>query len=71
MEPGTAERHEVIMGGIGGQGLLVAGQLLGEMAVSRYKHVLEYPLYQGTQQRGGSNECTVIMSEPAWAKASI
>ena len=63
MEPRPAERREVIMGGIGGQGLLVAGQLLGQMAVSRYKHVVEYPVYQGTQQRGGSNECTVVMSD--------
>jgi len=57
-----AERHEVLMTGVGGKGVLTAGQLLAQAGMSRYKYVLWFPSYQAAM-RGGPCECTVVLSE--------
>ncbi|MEW6034452.1 MAG: 2-oxoacid:acceptor oxidoreductase family protein [Chloroflexota bacterium] len=54
-------RHSVIMAGIGGKGVLMAGQILAKAALPQYKYVSWTPTYY-TLMRGGASECTVIMS---------
>ena len=56
------DRYEVIMAGVGGQGVLTAGRLLAEAAVDAYEHVTWMSSYQAAR-RGGACECTVILSE--------
>lgn len=55
-------RHEVIIAGLGGRGVLMAGQLLAQAALSQYQGVVYFPSY-ATAMRGGSVECTVILSK--------
>ena len=59
MEP---RRFEVIMAGVGGKGVLMAGELLARAALSMYPHVSWLPSYTGAM-RGGPCECTVILSD--------
>ena len=54
-------RGEVIMTGLGGAGVLMAGTLLAEAAMARYKNVTWFPSY-AISKRGGLCECTVIFS---------
>jgi len=61
MEHKTPSRVEVIVAGIGGMGVLVAGRLLASAALQRYKHVSWVPSY-AEARRGGLSECTVILS---------
>jgi len=61
MEQAKMSRGEVIMAGIGGMGVLVAGQVLVEAAFQRYEHVSYAPSY-GFAKRGGLCQCTVIFS---------
>jgi len=56
------DRFEVIMAGIGGQGVLTAGRLLAEVAVDKYAHVSWMSSYRAAR-RGGASECTVIFSQ--------
>jgi 2-oxoglutarate ferredoxin oxidoreductase subunit gamma len=55
------QKIELIVSGLGGQGLLTTGWLLAEAAMSKYRHVLFFPNY-GPMMRGGDSECTVILS---------
>ncbi|MDY7037882.1 MAG: 2-oxoacid:acceptor oxidoreductase family protein, partial [Thermodesulfobacteriota bacterium] len=55
-------RYEVLLAGLGGGGVLLAGEFLARAATSQYEHVLWYPYY-GAQQRGGPSQCFVIFSE--------
>jgi len=55
-------RHDVIMTGVGGRGVLTAGLLLAQAALSEYKHILWFPSYQAAM-RGGPCECSVILSD--------
>ena len=57
----AGNRYEVIMAGIGGQGVLTAGQLLAEAAMTDYAYVTWLPSYRAAV-RGGASECTVIFS---------
>ena len=54
-------RHDVIMGGIGGRGVLMAGLLLARAAIGQYENVVWFPSY-ASAMRGGPCECTVILS---------
>lgn len=54
--------HDVIMLGIGGKGVLLAGQLLAQAGINQYKHVLYFPEY-GVFKRGGFSHCYVILSD--------
>ena len=47
--------------GIGGQGILFAGKMLAEAALSAGIHPCFAPSY-GAEKRGGPSECTVILS---------
>ena len=53
---------EVIMAGTGGRGVLLSGLLLARAGMQRYKYVTWSPTY-GAAMRGGSCECTVILSD--------
>lgn len=62
MKQNGRARNEVLMVGIGGMGVLMAGQLLVESASHRYEHVTYISSY-GFARRGGLCECTVISSD--------
>ncbi len=55
------EKHDVIIAGIGGRGVLVAGRLLAEAATIHYEHVSWLPSLT-TAMRGGPCEATVVFS---------
>jgi 2-oxoglutarate ferredoxin oxidoreductase subunit gamma len=55
-------RVELIIAGIGGMGILVAGRLLASAALQQHKHISWMPTY-GEARRGGPSECTVILSD--------
>jgi 2-oxoglutarate ferredoxin oxidoreductase subunit gamma len=54
-------RVEIMMAGLGGMGVLTAGQLVACAALPKYKHVSWVPSY-AVSMRGGLCECTVIFS---------
>lgn len=58
----TAVRHDAILGGLGGKGVLTIGQLIAEVGLKRFQHVLYLPAH-GLFMRGGLAECSVIISE--------
>jgi 2-oxoglutarate ferredoxin oxidoreductase subunit gamma len=54
--------QEVIVSGFGGQGALFAGQLLTYTGMDEGFHVTWIPSY-GPEMRGGTANCTVILSD--------
>lgn len=54
--------HQIIISGFGGQGVLFAGQVLAYAALEEGKHVTWMPSY-GPEMRGGTANCTVIISD--------
>ncbi|RNC67584.1 MAG: 2-oxoacid:ferredoxin oxidoreductase subunit gamma [Desulfuromonadales bacterium] len=55
-------RHDVFIAGFGGQGVLLAGNLLGYAAVTEGKNVSFFPAY-GVEKRGGAAMCTVVIAD--------
>ena len=55
------KHQEVIIAGMGGQGIMVIGQLLAHAAVIEGRNVVWFPTY-GPETRGGFAECTVIVA---------
>lgn len=55
-------QSEVILAGFGGQGILLAGRLLAQAAVTEDKNVTFFPSYGG-EVRGGTANCTVVISD--------
>lgn len=55
-------RHDVFIAGFGGQGVLLAGNLLGYAAIREGKNVSYFPAY-GVEKRGGAAMCTVVISD--------
>lgn len=55
------KHQEVRMAGMGGQGIMVIGQLLAHATVLEGGNVVWFPSY-GPETRGGAAECTVIIS---------
>jgi 2-oxoglutarate ferredoxin oxidoreductase subunit gamma len=53
---------EIIIAGFGGQGVLFAGQILARAAVQAGHEVTWIPSY-GPEMRGGTANCTVIISD--------
>jgi 2-oxoglutarate ferredoxin oxidoreductase subunit gamma len=53
---------EIVISGFGGQGALLAGQMLAEAAMNEGKHVTWLPSY-GPEMRGGTAHCTVIVAD--------
>ncbi len=56
------KRGEVIFSGIGGGGVLLAGEILAQAANTAFEHVVWFPNYSGAV-RGGPSECSVIFSD--------
>ena len=55
-------RHEIIMSGFGGQGVMVMGQLLTYAGMMENKNVSWIPAY-GPEMRGGTANCSVIIAD--------
>ena len=55
-------REEVYMAGMGGQGVLLASQILAQAAVSAGLEVSWFPLYS-PEVRGGRATCTVVVAD--------
>ena len=55
-------REEIIIAGFGGQGIILAGKLLAQTAMKAGKEVTYIPAY-GAEMRGGTSNCTVIISD--------
>jgi 2-oxoglutarate ferredoxin oxidoreductase subunit gamma len=57
----TRDRHEIILAGSGGQGLVVSGIMLGEAAILEGKNVVQTVSY-GIASRGGFSMAEVIIA---------
>lgn len=55
-------RHELVMAGLGGQGVLLATQVLIRAGMGEFAHVSWFPSY-ATLVRGGDCEGTTILSD--------
>ena len=55
-------RHDVFIAGLGGQGVLLAGNLLSYAAIIEGKNVSFFPAY-GVEKRGGAAMCTVVIAD--------
>ena len=55
-------RHEFIMSGFGGQGVLLMGQILTYAGMLEEKNVSWIPAY-GPEMRGGTANCSVIIAD--------
>jgi len=62
MTGAAPDKAELIVAGLGGQGVLFAGETLARAGVASYRHISYMPSY-GTEKRGGHSECTVVLSE--------
>jgi Pyruvate/2-oxoacid:ferredoxin oxidoreductase gamma subunit len=54
--------HEIIITGIGGQGIQLAGQILAHAAIAEEREVMMLGTYGGTM-RGGNTESTIIIGD--------
>ena len=54
--------QDVIVAGFGGQGVLLIGNLLAYAAMNRGLQVTYMPVY-GVEMRGGTANCTVVLSD--------
>ena len=57
-------RQEVFMAGMGGQGVLLAGQVLAEAAMAADLQLSWFPLYS-PEVRGGRATCTLVIADGA------
>jgi 2-oxoglutarate ferredoxin oxidoreductase subunit gamma len=55
-------RYDLFMAGFGGQGVLLAGNLLSYAAIIEGKNVSFFPAY-GVEKRGGAAMCTVVIAD--------
>ncbi|MCL1950237.1 MAG: 2-oxoacid:acceptor oxidoreductase family protein [Turicibacter sp.] len=53
---------KMVIAGFGGQGVLIAGQLIAETGLNKGKNVSWMPAY-GPEMRGGAANCSVIVSD--------
>jgi 2-oxoglutarate ferredoxin oxidoreductase subunit gamma len=54
--------HRIIIAGAGGQGILFLGKFLAQAGMIEGKQVTWFPSY-GAEMRGGTANCTVILSD--------
>lgn len=66
----SAEVERIILAGFGGQGILFLGKILAEVGMRCGKHVSWLPSY-GPEMRGGTANCTVIISEHSIASPLV
>jgi 2-oxoglutarate ferredoxin oxidoreductase subunit gamma len=55
-------QHEFVFSGVGGQGILIASQLLGHAALAEDKRAMYFSMFEGAQ-RGGTCECLVVVAD--------
>lgn len=55
-------RYDVFFAGYGGQGVLLAGNILSYAAIYEGKNVSFFPAY-GVEKRGGAAMCTVVFAD--------
>jgi 2-oxoglutarate ferredoxin oxidoreductase subunit gamma len=55
-------RYDVFISGYGGQGVLLAGNLLSYAAIHEGRNVSFFPAY-GVEKRGGSAMCTIVFAD--------
>jgi 2-oxoglutarate ferredoxin oxidoreductase subunit gamma len=55
-------RHDLFIAGFGGQGVLLAGNLLSLAAIGEGRNVSFFPAY-GVEKRGGAAMCTVVIAD--------
>jgi 2-oxoglutarate ferredoxin oxidoreductase subunit gamma len=55
-------RSDLFIAGFGGQGVLLAGNLLSQAAIIEGKNVSFFPAY-GVEKRGGAAMCTVVIAD--------
>lgn len=56
------EEKSVVIAGFGGQGILLAGEVLANALMMDEKNVTWYPCY-GAEMRGGTVNCEIVTSE--------
>jgi len=61
---------KIIIGGFGGQGVVLAGTVLAKAAMSEDKHVTQMVSY-GAEMRGGTANSTVVISDAEIASPVI
>ena len=54
--------HKMFFSGLGGQGIMLMGQMVGSAAIHEDKESTFFPSY-GPEMRGGTANCTVIVSD--------
>ncbi len=62
MGASNALYEEIVIAGFGGQGIILTGKLLAQTAMKAGKEVTYMPSY-GAEVRGGTANCTVIVSD--------
>ncbi len=62
--------HSIIFAGFGGQGVMLMGQVLAQAGMNENKYVTWFPSY-GPEMRGGTANCTVVVSEEPVASPVI
>lgn len=55
-------QNEVVFAGFGGQGVMIAGQILAHSAMEEGYNVVWLPSY-GPEMRGGTANCSVVVSD--------
>lgn len=66
----AAHTYEITIAGFGGQGVLLAGKLLCVAAMREGKFVTHIPSY-GAEMRGGTANCSVVISDEEIASPVI
>lgn len=56
-----ANEHSIIIAGFGGQGILLAGEILANALMADGENVTWYPCY-GAEMRGGTVNCEIVTS---------
>ncbi|MEW6272001.1 MAG: 2-oxoacid:acceptor oxidoreductase family protein [Thermodesulfobacteriota bacterium] len=54
--------REILMSGIGGQGVQLAAKMLAHAGMLEGRHVMQFSMFMGSM-RGGSSECTVVVAD--------
>lgn len=70
MEIKESRTHSLIVTGIGGRGVLSAGRILAEAAVTQYPHILWLPTLT-TAMRGDPCECYIVLSDKPIASINV
>ena len=54
--------REILLSGIGGQGVQLAAKMLAHAGMVEGRHVMQFSMFMGSM-RGGSSECTVVVAD--------